>query len=227
VRDIITLGVETSGPFTSLALIRGETIICEFYSGREFSHSEVMNLAFKSIIETAGIEVEDIGLVSVSIGPGYFTALRAGLSFAKGLVYVIGSPLVAVDTLDALAWEITPGKGAKIVATMDAQKGQVYASFYISEENRWKKTEGPVVISPEELRERAMGALFIGSGSEKYRDILYPRPLKNPSYPGASTIAKLGLSLYLDGVRSDPSALEPLYLRLTDAEMKRFKNGTP
>lgn len=219
------LGIETSGPYTSLAIIEREEILCEFYSGREFVHSEIINLAFKALLKTAGIETFDIGVVSVSIGPGYFTALRVGLSFAKALVYVIKKPLVAVDTLDALANEVFPDKRAKIVSTMDAQKGQVYASFYISEEGKWKKIEGPLLISPVELRERAMGFLFVGSGAEKYKKILYPKPLTNPSFPKASTIAKLGYSLFKEGIISEPSSLEPRYIRLTDAEMKRLNQG--
>jgi len=225
VNEIITLGIETSGPYTSLALLKGEKVICEFHSGREFAHSEVLNLAFKALLETANIKIDDIDLVTISIGPGYFTALRAGLSFSKALVYVIKKPLVAVDTLDALAYEILPDKKAKIVSTMDAQKKQVYASFYIAEEERWKRVEGPIVISPEELKEKAIGALFVGSGAEKYGEILYPKPLNNPSYPKASTIGKLGISLFKEGIRSEPSTLEPCYVRLTNAEMKRLEEG--
>jgi tRNA threonylcarbamoyl adenosine modification protein YeaZ len=216
----ITLGVETSGPFTYLAVLRGDEVLARSEHLEKFSHSEALNPMFGSILEETGLTVGDIDRVAVSIGPGYFTALRAGLAFGKAIAYALGKPIIGVNTLDALARAECARDAPKVVPATDAQKRMVYAAVYGRKEGILKRQADYLLVSPEELKKKAGDALFLGSGAGLYPEVLSPRPEPNPSVPSAEDVARLGREIHRTDGPSDLDALEPFYIRVTDAEAK-------
>ncbi len=215
----LILAIETSGMTTELALMDGTRVIASAYSGRKFAHSEVINMLFELIISTSGVKPEDIGYAAVSIGPGFFTALRVGLSFAKGLAFVHGTKLIPVVTLDALAWEISPDIGKTAVPAIDAQKNEVYYAVYRPVGERWERISPYGIASPDEIR--GEGRIFVGSGAIKHD--LKPRPHHDPPVPSARWIGTLAIEAISRGEFADPGSIEPFYVRLPDAVVNRMK----
>lgn len=68
------------------------------------NHTARLTLLIDACAKQAGIPLSALDTVAVSRGPGSYTSLRTGASVAKGLCYALDKPLIAVDTLQALAW---------------------------------------------------------------------------------------------------------------------------
>ncbi len=211
---MIVLGVETSGPFTALALTDGDRVIRELsYRERPFVHSEMINVLFEILFKEQDLNLSQIELVAVSNGPGYFTALRVGLSFAKALAFSLSIPLVAVNTLDALAFEVTEWEGP-VMPVVEAQRNFVYTAKFVRKGGNWERVGDYRIEEIEKLRNE--DALFIGSGAIKYSGLLKNVAEPCPDVPRASTIAVLGMRKFLSGRRDDPSSVEPFYIKPPD-----------
>lgn len=133
-------------------------------------------------------------------------------------------PIVGVSSLEALAWQVRfyPGK---ILALLDARKGQVFAGFFQGGDE-FKLESEPMAIDPSELVEKIKAkTLVVGEGLAAYPEIL--EKVKNKvsvagfeyDYPRASIVGRLGLIRLQRGESDSPETLAPVYLRGSDAQM--------
>ena len=211
---LLVLGVETSTDATSLGIISEGNPVVEINSLTPFTHSERINLIFESLKRIVEFKPSELGLIAISIGPGFFTALRVGLSFVKALELVFKIPVVSVNTLDALAREIPfCYEEMKVYPMIDAQKGQVYTAGYVCQNGQLVKFENYSIKKPEEIPQDVY-IIGGGKGIEKFQ-----RAFKK-KFPSSLTVAKLGLEKYKKRGAEDVALLEPFYLRLTDAEVR-------
>ncbi len=217
----LILAVETSGMTTELAIMKDGSVVASAFSGRKFAHSELINIMFDSVLKAAGATPSDISCVAVSIGPGFFTALRVGLSFAKAMAFTHGTKVVPVVTIDALAHEVPPGAAGRVVPAIDAQKNEVYYAVFRAENGRWVRETDYAIGKPDAVSK--LGDMFVGSGAVKYG--LSPRPHHDPVVPSAKWIGRLAIEAIQRGEFADPAILEPFYLRLPDAVVNRLKKG--
>ena len=98
------LHLETSTKVCSVGLSRdGKLIALKEIAEENYSHAENITLFIEDVLKQAEITIKDIHAVSVSSGPGSYTGLRIGVSTAKGLCYPLNIPLIAIDSLTALA----------------------------------------------------------------------------------------------------------------------------
>lgn len=219
---MITLGVETSGPVGSLALRRDGRCVEECFLpelGRRHAQSLVPEAA--ALLRRNGLGARDIGLVAVSIGPGSFTGLRVGVTFAKTFAYATGARLAAIETFFAIAGNTPAAPAVAVVA--DAQRGGLILGRYIRGTDGRFAREGELkLVLPDGVHHvLAPGDLLTGLAVERVapdpsRDIAPPRFRR----PRASTVARLGETSSRDE-DADPWTLEPLYVRKSAAEEKR------
>jgi tRNA threonylcarbamoyladenosine biosynthesis protein TsaB len=99
------------------------------------SHTAVLTLQIEACCRMAGISLKALDAVGVSLGPGAYTALRVGASVAKGICYALDKPLIAVSTLEALAWasrqETADEEGTHyFVPMLDARRNEVWLAVY-------------------------------------------------------------------------------------------------
>lgn len=115
-KDIYIMGIESSCDETSIAVVKNgrevlsnvinsQIKIHEEYGGvvpeiASRYHTEVINGLMKEAIKEAGITLDDIDAIAVTQGPGLVGALLVGVSYAKGLSYVTGKPLIAVNHIE-------------------------------------------------------------------------------------------------------------------------------
>lgn len=223
------LGIETSGPETKVALYNPETgDSVEKVHESPFEHAEKINLLFEELGKQLNVGIKDISLVSLSIGPGYFTALRVGASFAKAFHLVTGTPLRGVNTLLALAHDAEVSNGY-VAPLLNAQKGQVFYAVYKFENGAQTRTiVQPVIVNPDKiLRDlKGMDVYFIGQGLEKHLDLFREKKvITDVPFPNATTIAMVGYSQFMRYGADNPLRLEPFYLRLPDAIAKDLRGG--
>lgn len=125
--------IETSSSTCSVALARdGQPWIIR--EERDSNHAVTLTVFIQSVLDTAGISASQLDAIAVSGGPGSYTGLRIGVSVAKGLAYTLQKPLLAIDSLQAVAYAARKQAGnppqTLWVAMLDARRSDAYAAVF-------------------------------------------------------------------------------------------------
>ena len=222
------LGLDTGSPVASIALVVGGRLAGE--SARPVtSHGAALPQAVAQLLDHAQLRARDLTGVAVGIGPGSFTGLRIGLSYAKGLAFALGAKIVGVASLDALAAAALEAPAARpglqVCAVLDARKGEVYAALYEIVADALEKISQDVVMplvrvtSP--LRKNAIlagdykakDAAALAEKQGLHVTVLGPTALESRG----RYIAALGAASIAAGRSDSIDSLEPLYVRCPDA----------
>lgn len=223
----VVLACDTSTKIGSIALLEGGTITAETMVLSDGSHSRRILDDIARMLDERGLVPGDIDLLVSSVGPGSFTGVRITLASFKGLAVALDRPLVGVSSLDALALPLC-GRGAAVVAALDARKGEVYGAVYADD---GRELVPPATAAPEAFARRAADAVpggpVVGAGEgvvawrSAFGDVLGARlrpvaPFEN--HVRASVLATLGAARAESP--DDRAMLEPSYLRRSEAEVK-------
>ncbi|MCL4684947.1 tRNA (adenosine(37)-N6)-threonylcarbamoyltransferase complex dimerization subunit type 1 TsaB [Myxococcota bacterium] len=228
------LAIESATAVASAALLRNGEL-------RELRTVPLAHPASEALLPTvlallAGHRVAVVGLdaLAVSIGPGSFTGLRVGVATAKGLAFGAGARSLPVPTLAALAAKGASDApaGARVVAVLDARRGEVYAACYEGADRLSPPVWGPTLATPAELLPRLAvgeGPLHvIGDGvsvlEPVLRESLGERVVWVPApggAPDAAWVGRLGFEMLASGAAIDAAELTPRYLRRAEAEVRR------
>lgn len=205
---------------------RDGTVLAEGTLRASGSHAASLPGLVDRVLAEAGLGIEAVEAVAVSIGPGSFTGLRIGLGFAKGLCFAGDLPLAAVSTLEALAHAVDAPAGATVCAALDARKREVYAALFEAQADGRRHRLGPdVALAPETLAARLpAGCLLVGDAAAAYAAVLGPRARVLPfdrHPPRGGVVARLGWERLAAGERADVGAIEPAYVRPPEAELVR------
>ncbi|NQT46775.1 MAG: tRNA (adenosine(37)-N6)-threonylcarbamoyltransferase complex dimerization subunit type 1 TsaB [Candidatus Omnitrophica bacterium] len=224
------LGIETSNPILSAALLDGNEIIAERAEETGMKHSSHLVPMIDEILKKCDLSLNEIDGIAVSNGPGSFTGLRVGVTTAKALAIAVNKPLVAVSSLIVLA-ESVSCVDEKICTLIDAKRNRVYIALFVWERNKLKrlvKDSLMLIDDIHKIKELSGKVLFIGDGAGLYKDkiqdcakvkVLFPEKLLN--YPQAGFVAKLGLAALKKGKHSDPYKLTPTYLYPKTCSIKK------
>ncbi len=226
------LAIETSTMLGGIALIDDlSRLFAEIRFNVESTHSERLMIGLDHILKQTSLNISDIDVFAISIGPGSFTGLRIGLSSVKGFSYATGKPIVSVPTLEALAWHFPYAK-FPVCPMLDARKKEVYTALFKWNNAEFRQVIDITSIKVEEILEKINvfcngKIIFTGEGAILYRDkikkIMGSRAIFPPHdkmIPSPSNIATLGIKKALQGEFSDPISLVPFYLRKSEAEIK-------
>jgi len=209
------LNIETATKNCSVALAKeGKTILCKEIADEGYSHAERLHVFIEEIINESGIGMKDLSAIAVSQGPGSYTGLRIGVSAAKGLCYALNIPLIAVDTLLALASKVSVADGL-IVPMIDARRMEVYSAvFSVSLE---KKREVLAEIIDENSFEAIQEKIyFVGDCNDKCKSVLTKVNfvfLDDIKYPSANEMSALSFNKYKISDTVDVAYFEPYYLK--------------
>ena len=186
------------------------------------SHTASLPVLVERVLGEAGLALEDVEGIAVSIGPGSFTGLRIGLALAKGLAFAGGLPLVGVPTLEALAWVADAAPGTSVCAALDARKREVYAALFAVEAGGLRRVTPDLALAPEALAARLpRPCTLVGDAGEVYGAVLgaHARPLPFATHhPRGGVVARLAA-----GEAANVGTLEPIYVRPPDAELPRSR----
>ena len=227
------LAVDTSSKTASVALLKDDMVVGEYFTNTGFQHSSTLMPMIHSLFECSKVLPKDIDLYAVTIGPGSFTGVRIGVSAVKGMAYAYGKPCVEISPLEAMAMNIGDFNGV-LCPTMDARCNQVYNALFRCEngeitrlcEDRAIKID----VLVEELKTQNQKVCFLGDGAKlcvKEADdkkLEHFVPNDNILYPKASAVGILGLKKYNVGETVSAEALSPLYLRPPQAERMKKEN---
>lgn len=209
------LNIETATKNCSVALAKeGKTILCKEITEEGYSHAERLHVFIEEIIKEAGIKFSDLSAIAVSQGPGSFTGLRIGVSAAKGLCYALDIPLIAVDTLQTLASQVSVSNGL-IIPMIDARRMEVYSAVFAPNLERKREVLAQIITenSFEDLEETLY---FVGDCQDKCKTVLNKDNyvfLDNIKYPSAKEMSALSYEKFKTNVTVDVAYFEPYYLK--------------
>ena len=220
---MLTLALDATTRAGSCAVARNGVVICETASDRAQPPAARLPIEMMSLLDQAGVSLQDVDIYAVATGPGSFTGLRVGIASMQGLAFAAGKPLIGVSGLDALA-RIASGE-SRVATWVDAWRGEVYAALY--EDGR--EVGPPIVAEPPYVlgRLRGLRTLFVGDGAEASRELIQGTlgglaRFADPMTPLLSgTIARLATDMARAGHLPPPNAIAPLYVRRPDAELAR------
>jgi len=124
------LGIETSSPRGSVALVEGGRVVCELQHERPNAHGESIQPLIERALEVAGWPVTSLDRVAVGTGPGSFTGLRVGIALAQGIAEGLEVPLVGIGSLAAMAFAVPASEVGLRCAVVDARHGELFAAVY-------------------------------------------------------------------------------------------------
>jgi len=222
------LAIDTFSSAASFAIGYKKEIIAMVAFDSTISHTKTMIESIDFIIKKANIGIEEIKGIIVNRGPGSFTGLRISLSFAKALSLANSGFIITFDTFILCSYsKAIPYK--YIAALIDAGRGELYCRLFVKElENHIEKSD-VYLISPTDLYKlidinRKEDILLVGNGAIKYKDIFKEAGFANIER-GEKFLAPIMLKLFYEGRGEKVSIndLDALYIRKSDAEIKRFK----
>nr|WP_315149594.1 tRNA (adenosine(37)-N6)-threonylcarbamoyltransferase complex dimerization subunit type 1 TsaB [uncultured Flavobacterium sp.] len=209
------LNIETATKNCSVALAKdGKTVLCKEIAEEGYSHAERLHVFIEEIISEAGIQLKDLDAVAVSQGPGSYTGLRIGVSAAKGLCYALNIPLIAVDTLQALASKAKVADGL-IVPMIDARRMEVYSAVFSAGLDK-KREIMAEIIDENSFEDFTDKLYFVGDCNEKCKTVLTKDNfvfLDEIKYPSANEMSALSFDKYKKSDTVDVAYFEPYYLK--------------
>jgi tRNA threonylcarbamoyladenosine biosynthesis protein TsaB len=215
------LAVETSSLAGGVALLDDERLIAEYVLDVSVTHSERLMAAVDRVLADAQWTAHALDALAVAVGPGSFTGLRIAVATVKGLALALGLPIAAVPTLDAMAAAL-PWAALPVCPVLDARKGEVYTSLYRWTDGMPRRQWDYLALAPDALAERLTEpVLLVGDGASAVHS-QHARPLPAPvRVPSPACVGVLGLERLRRGDTVPAAALAPLYLRPSEAELKR------
>jgi tRNA threonylcarbamoyladenosine biosynthesis protein TsaB len=233
----LILCIETGTDICSVALARDGEMIALRESDLGKDHARKVGVFTQELLRENNIEPDELDAVAVGKGPGSYTGLRIGVSFAKGLCYALGIPLIAVDSLRSLsaclAEEVEAGiltiedwDQAALCPMIDARRMEVYAELFDTKLNPLSEVVAEVVTDRSfyDILLTHKKPIIFGNGAEKCSGILEWAEYVSvaPSARGLCAEAERRLQA---GQTEDVAYFEPFYLKdfiVTASKKKLF-----
>ncbi len=212
------LAIETSTRSLKLGLHFGGDRVVKSEEEVERSHGRVIIKKIGELISSAGLEKRDINALVTSVGPGSFTGLRIGLAVAKGMAVALDIPVVGVSLFELAGYRfrsrtepthvLVPFKrDAMFMGVIEGGRCDLGGVEAVTEENAVQKTAGKKIA---------------GIGFDAVEQFLSPDGEHSMEFIrfDASDMLYVGLEKLNRGEFADVTALEPLYLQKSQAEIK-------
>ena len=226
-RAVLILGIETATEQVSVAIGGHEGVLGLYEVCRGRRHAELLTPAIEMLCRTADIELGEISVIAVDVGPGLFTGMRVGLATGKALAQALRVPMIGMSSLDLLAFTLRHSVRT-VVAVIDARKGELFYAFYRTVPGGVQRVVEPRCGSVEDLigdvMARGDDVVLVGDGALRYRDELEPDlrcgfAEQFLSRPSAAPLVQLAHARALREEWVNPWEIQPMYLRNPDAQI--------
>lgn len=194
----LVLAFDTATPVATSALVRDGHVI-----GERTSRASTVLADADLLLREAGLSPGDLSGLVVGTGPGSFTGIRIGLSAARGLALALELPVAGVSTLDALA----AGAPRGALPVLDAQRREIFTLA----------DGAAVALRPAEL-DFEPGTVLVGDGAVRYRPQLEAAGAEIPPDDDLVHLPRARFHAALAHDPGDADLVEPIYVRLPDAE---------
>jgi tRNA threonylcarbamoyladenosine biosynthesis protein TsaB len=224
---VLLLCLDTATPQVGVAIGSDDEVLGRIQLFRPQHHAEHLAPAIHYLCEELGLSLDQVSAIGVGIGPGLFTGLRVGVTTAKVMAQALRIPLIAVPSLDLVAFEVRYSDRL-LVPVLDARRGEVFYATYRQVPGGVQRLSDYEIGKPDdvaaELAAKGEEVLLLGDGALRYRDRFYDldRSEFGPpelSYPSPAALVELTRAKFQREDFCQPRQVHPLYLRLSDAEL--------
>jgi tRNA threonylcarbamoyladenosine biosynthesis protein TsaB len=224
---MLILGITTATQQVGCAIGGHEGVLADAHSARGKRHAETLTPTIEFIARQARIDLAEIGVVAVDLGPGLFTGLRVGVASAKALAHALRVPMIGISSLDLLAFPVRYCSRL-IVAAIDARRGEIFYAFYRQVPGGIQRLGDHLVGTPDDLASELLASgeevMLVGDGAVRYREAFeglnrVEIAEQGLAYPSARSLVQLAHARALREDFVNSWDLEPLYLRKPDAEI--------
>lgn len=215
------LSIDTSTKNCSVAIHQEDKLlaISELFS--EKSSSGMLTTLIQNVVKYANLQFKDLDAIAVAKGPGSYTGLRIGVSTAKGLCYTLDKPLIAVNSLEAMAYQLKDFIDAEwlLCPMIDARRMEVYCAIYRARSLYEIEATQAKIIDEDSFDKllQKNSIVFFGDGAEKCRKILQNSDnaffLDTEIHPSARTIGYLAYEAFKQKQFENIADFEPFYLK--------------
>lgn len=228
------LALDTSTRYASVALADEDRIVALRTWHSTVNHTAELMPAVASLMESRSLTAADLDGVAVALGPGGFSALRVGLSAAKGLALAVKKSILSVGTLDLEAHPFLTS-GVPVCALLEAGRQECATALFGSDGVRLREDRVCTVDElVEEVTDRVPGpAIFCGEGlnawEEQIGGALGPNAQIVRPVPAARVwaLAVIGRKKLAAGETSDITTLQPEYLRMPTIGAPKQRDRVP
>ena len=229
---MLILAFETSAKAASVALLDDKKLLGESYQNTGLTHSQTLMVMAEDLLKQCGKTVSDVTAVAVAEGPGSFTGVRIGVAAAKGFAWGRDLPCYGVSTLEAMAESLGVWQGY-VCPCMDARRSQVYNALFYVNQGKIRRIAADRAIAlvdlGEELKKLEDPIFLVGDGAVLCYNTLSKDvpglvlPPEHRQHQRAVGVALLAAKKIAAGEPGDGNALNPNYLRLSQAERERME----
>ena len=229
---MLILAFETSAKAAGVALHDGTKLLAESYQNTGLTHSQTLMVMAEDLLKQCGLTVSNVTHVAVAAGPGSFTGVRIGVAAAKGFAWGGELPCYGVSTLEAMAKNLGVFDGI-VCACMDARRNQVYNALFSTQQGVLQRMTEDRAIALADLKEELKALdkpiYLVGDGSHLTYATLSPEvpnlvlPPEHRMHQRGAGVALAALDKIHAGEIGNADALEPNYLRLSQAERERLE----
>lgn len=213
----LILSLETATTNCSVALASDGKIIAARSINSGYSHAEKINVFIQEVIDQANVTLKQLSAIAVSSGPGSYTGLRIGISTAKGLCYALDLPLIAINTLDSMAYGMNTGGDNLLVPMIDARRMEVYSAVYDYQKNRLSEPQAIIVDENYYSTFRDKKKLLLcGDGADKCTELFRTEhgiEIQAGFMPQAEFMAELAERKFKNSEFENVALFEPFYLK--------------
>jgi tRNA threonylcarbamoyladenosine biosynthesis protein TsaB len=212
------LNIETATDICSVSIADGLEVLATKRAAKVYQHASVITILIEECTKVAGVSLKDLDAIAVSSGPGSYTALRVGTATAKGICYALNKPLIAVDTLKALA-EAARRKypvGDCFISMIDARRMEVYAKIFDAELQTLADVDNRILDAStfEDYFKQYDHVVFAGNGAPK-SEVLFAKQGGHYSevFCDAEHMVPLSFATYSNRTFADIAYYAPLYFK--------------
>lgn len=225
------LALDSSGLVASVAVVEDDNLLVEFTMNYKKTHSQTLLPMLDEAARMVELDLNSLDAIAVAGGPGAFTGLRIGSATAKGLALALDKPIIAVPTVDGMAYNLW-GCGDMICPLMDARRQQTYTGLYEFRNGVMRILRPQCAVGIDEIVEdinaRGRKTVFLGDGT----DVFSPYIRENCQVPydfapahlnkqRAASLGALAVVYAGEGKMMYADEHKPDYLRLSQAERER------
>ena len=212
--------IDTSTTTCSVAIATDEMLLHQVIQPNEKNHAAVLPSFVEQCLLQSNLTLQQINTIAISIGPGSYTGLRVGLSFAKGLCDALQIPLIAVSTLEMMAYgmiEICKNENHIYVPIIDARRMEVYTAAYNNTLGIIEEPKAMIVKenSWQDFLQGNQKIILGGSAAEKSKTVLKNEKIifVENELCMSSNMIKIAVKKYADKDFADLAYCEPFYLK--------------
>lgn len=233
----LILCIETGTDVCSVGLAEnGQLVALRESCGRD--HARNVAVYVDELLRERDIDADEIDAIAVGKGPGSYTGLRIGVSFAKGLCYGLRKPLIAIGSLDALVEvaredaeagivDVEDFERATLCPMVDARRMEVYTQLFNGRGEALGEVEAKIIDERSFAAEIAAAEEFVifGNGAAKCAGTLSAKAKLIEIVPSARGLARLAQEALDAGRTEDIAYFEPFYLKnfvVTTSKKKLF-----